>query len=96
MTVRVFKLVTGEQLISKTTDTSEGYKLDKPAEIQLQQTDKGVGVGIAPYMPYASGDVILHRTAIVSEGLPEVHMENEYSRIFGSGIQLTTVNSLTR
>jgi len=94
MTVRVFKLINGEELISKSTECSGGYRLDKPAVIMIQQTEQGVGVGVAPYMPYATGPVTLYTTAIAAEGLPDIKMENEYSRIFGSGIQLSSASTL--
>lgn len=91
MTVRVFKLINGEELISSSKMNIPGnaYLLEKPAVIMIQQTEQGVGVGVAPYMPYAQGEVTLYLSAIASEGLPDIKMENEYSRIFGSGIQLT-------
>jgi hypothetical protein len=89
--IKVFKMISGEELISKVTDrTDVGYVLDSPAVIMMQQTETGVGVGIAPYMPYATGDVTLYASAIASEGTPDVKMENEYNRIFGSGIQVVS------
>jgi hypothetical protein len=88
--IRVFKMISGEELISKVSDTGTGWELDSPAVIMIQQTEKGVGVGLMPYMPYASGKVTLHRTAVASDGIPDVKMENEYNRIFGSGIQIAS------
>ena len=57
--VKVFKLINGEELISEVFNTYEGqYELKHPANIMLQQTANGqMGVGIAPYMPYASGKI---------------------------------------
>jgi hypothetical protein len=52
----------------------------------LQQTEKGMGVAIAPYMPYASGNINLYYSAIAAECVPDQNMINEYNRIFGSGI----------
>ena len=97
MTVRVFKLINGEELISSSKMNIQGnaYVLDKPAVIMIQQTEQGVGVGVAPYMPYAQGEVTLYLAAIASEGLPDVKMENEYSRIFGSGIQLASAGGIS-
>lgn len=93
--IKVFKMISGEELISKvTTSNDKEHVLENPAAIMMQQTKDGVGVGLAPYMPYASGDVYLNRSAVASEATPDVKMENEYSRIFGSGIQLVTPNSL--
>lgn len=95
MTVRVFKLINGEELISKSTEIDKGYALENPAVIMIQQTEQGVGVGVAPYMPYAKdAKVTLYSTSIASEGSPDLKMENEYNRIFGSGIQIAAAGTL--
>jgi hypothetical protein len=49
---------------------------------------------MAPYMPYATGNIELHKQAIASSGIPDVKMENEYSRLFGSGIQIASAGSV--
>lgn len=88
--VKVFKLLNGEELIAKTKVVGLGYLLEDPAAIVIQQTAKGVGVALAPYMPYANSEITLYASAIVSESTPNLDMENEYSRIFGSGIQVVS------
>lgn len=95
MTVKVFKLISGEELIAEVTSGSaEGYFLETPASIMLQQTEKGIGVGLAPYMPYVEGKPYLYKSAIASEGEPADAMRNEYSRLFGSGIQIAPAGSV--
>lgn len=96
MTVKVFRMINGEEIIAKVSgETDACYELSSPANIMLQPTESGaMGVGIAPYMPYASGDVTLRKNAIASEGNPDVKMENEYNRVFGSGIQIAPANAL--
>jgi hypothetical protein len=95
MTIKVFKLINGEEVISEVTSTSEaGYFLENPASIQLQQTAQGVGVGIAPYMPYAKDKIYLYKHAIASESSADDKMENEYRRVFGSGIQVVSAGSI--
>lgn len=95
MTIKVFKMINGEELIGSVDSGSDiGYFVDKPASIMLQQTADGkVGVGIAPYMPYAQGKVYIYKTAIAAEGTPDIQMENEYNRVFGSGIQIVSVGT---
>jgi hypothetical protein len=88
--IKVFKLLNGEELIAKVEITGLGYTLKDPAAIVIQQTAKGVGVALAPYMPYADSEITLYASAIVSESTPNRDMENEYSRIFGSGIQIAS------
>jgi hypothetical protein len=68
--------------------------LKKPAQIVVQQTERGMGVGLAPYMPYVEGNVSLYRNAIASEGEPVEQMQNEYNRLFGSGIQIAPASAL--
>ena len=89
--IKVFKLVNGEELISSAAGNGgNSYILKDPAAIVIQQTAKGVGVALAPYMPYANSEIILYLTAIASESTPNVDMENEYNRIFGSGIEVVS------
>lgn len=95
MNVKVFKLISGEEIISEVTSGSDsGWHLDKPATIMLQQTDRGVGVGIAPYMPYAAGKVYLYKHCVASEADPDPNMTNEYNRVYGSGIQIAAAGSI--
>ena len=87
--IKVFKLINGEELIAEIFNNfDQTIELKAPAQIVMQQTKDGVGVALAPYMPYATGNIHLHRQAIASSGIPDVKMENEYSRLFGSGIQI--------
>lgn len=95
MTIKVFKLISGEELIGGVTAGSDaGYFVEDAATIMLQQTEKGIGVGLAPYMPYADGKVYLFKHAIASEAEPAVAMRNEYSRMFGSGIEIASAGSV--
>jgi hypothetical protein len=94
--VKVFKLINGEELISEVFNTyPDNYELKNPANIMLQQTGNGqMGVGIAPYMPYADGNVELYKSAIAAEAVPEQSMINEYNRIFGAGIEIAPASVL--
>jgi hypothetical protein len=92
--VKVFKMINGEELISEVSNSGVGYVLENPASIVIQQTETGVGVALSPYMPYARGKIMLYLTAIASEGDPDEKMKNEYTRIFGSGIQIMPASAL--
>jgi hypothetical protein len=94
--VKVFKLINGEELISEVFNVyGDAFELKNPANIMLQQTAGGqMGVGIAPYMPYAEGNVKLYKGAIAAEGEPEQKMVNEYNRIFGAGIEIVPAGAI--
>lgn len=94
--VRVFKMINGEEIIGEVFNSySDFYELKSPANIMLQQTQSGqMGVGIAPYMPYATGNVNLYKNAIAADAEPDQSMINEYNRIFGSGIEVVSAGAL--
>ncbi|CAB5221370.1 hypothetical protein UFOVP240_146 [uncultured Caudovirales phage] len=93
--IKVFKLISGEELISKCEGMDNNdYMLDSPASIMMQRTEQGVGVGLAPYMPYSSGKIKLHAGSIAASADVDVKMENEYNRLFGSGIQIAPAGSI--
>jgi hypothetical protein len=92
MTVKIFKMINGEVMMGDITDVNPDYYIvNEPASVMLQERDGGVGVGIAPYMPYAEGKITIRTTAIAAEGEPDQKLTNEYSRIFGSGIVIANV-----
>ena len=94
--IKVFKLISGEELISKceVMDNGNDYMLESPASIMMQRTEQGVGVGLAPYMPYSTGRIRLHAGSISSSADVDIKMENEYNRLFGSGIQIAPAGSI--
>ena len=94
--IKVYKLISGEELIGEVFNVlADSVELKNPATIVIQQTQKGMGVGLAPYMPYAEEEKVFSRnSAIAREATPAVNMMNEYSRIFGSGIQIASAGSV--
>ena len=92
--IKVFKLISGEELIGKAEVTGRGYTLEAPATILMQQTKDGVGLALMPYMPYTEGKVTLFSQSIATEGEPSNKMVNEYNRLFGSGIEIAPASAL--
>jgi hypothetical protein len=92
--IKVFKLISGEELIGKVETTANGYFVEAPATILMQQTKDGVGLALMPYMPYADGKVKLFSQCIATEGTPSTNMVNEYNRLFGSGIEIAPASAL--
>ena len=94
--VKVFKMINGEEIIGELFTWKDGtYEIKNPAQIMLQRSEKGgMGVAIAPYMPYADGNVNLYKNAIAAECKPDQALVNEYNRIFGAGIQIAPASAL--
>jgi hypothetical protein len=92
--IKVFKLISGEELIAKVDETGYGFELTSPATIMMQQTEKGIGMALMAYMPYAEGNIKLFQVCIASEGEPSLKMVNEYNRLFGSGIEIVSAGAI--
>ena len=94
MTVKIFKMINGEVIMADIVSEEIGqghYVVNEPASVMLQERDGGVGVGIAPYMPYAEGKVNIRINAIAAEADADQKLVNEYNRLFGSGIVIANV-----
>lgn len=95
MKIKVFKLLDGTELLAEVFNSYDQFhELKNPAAIVLQQTQQGVGVALAPFMPYVEGNLNLMKSSIAAEGEPNLQMSNEYSRIFGSGIVVAPAGSI--
>jgi hypothetical protein len=93
--VKVFKMISGEEIIGNVVSSdSSKYEVKNPAQIVLQRTETGMAVAMAPYMPYADGNINLYSTAIAADCSPDIKLVNEYNKLFGSGIQIAPASAL--
>lgn len=85
--IKLFKLMSGEELLGNVKESdSDTVTLKNAVSIVYQQTEKGLGAGLAPFMPYAEEPVQIKQHAIASTANPGRDMLNQYNTIFGSGI----------
>ena len=103
MTVMAYKMISGEEIVGEIGEqTAEYIQLINPAAIVFQDDGHGkIGMGLAPFIPYAKrsakgSEVGMMVSAIAFMMEVDVKLENEYNRIFGSGIQIASANDLRR
>lgn len=98
MTVKVLKMINGEVVIGEiTAETESTYTVKAPASVMLRENEAGqVGVGLADFMPYVTGDATIRLNAIAAEGEADKNLVNEYNRLFGSGIVIAPANALPK
>lgn len=96
MSVKVCKLITGEDVIADVELNHNGYTFNNPALIVVQQTQDGrVGAAFAPFAPYAKDNkVLIFKDYVIGEMEIDVKLINEYNRIFGSGIMIASANDM--
>ena len=101
MTIRVIRLMNGEDLIgslevSSKKDSGLVYKLKDVGTINLVSTkDGGVGISLFPFAPYAEeSEFTFKEEHVVTTFSPSVDLINNYNRMFGSGIQIASAGSI--
>ena len=91
------KVIGGDDLIGKVlNETTETIEMEHPAAIVIQRAPDGkAAVGLAPWVPFAeSGRVTLFKSSIAARCNIDSALENEWSRLFGSGIQIASAATL--
>jgi hypothetical protein len=96
MTVKVYRLLSGEEIIGDVEIDQNGYHFTNPAAIVVQQQQDGrVGAAFVPFAPYAKDNkVLIYKSAIAGEIEVDVKLSNQYNSIFGSGIVVASANEM--
>ncbi len=91
-----FRLVTGEVVLaSVVTENPTEFVIKDAAQMVTQEIEPGrMGVGLQPYVPYAKGSITLYKSSINASFDLDRQVENEYNRIFGSGIVIAGADSM--
>jgi hypothetical protein len=93
--IKVWMLISGEEIIGEFFNSFPDHiEVKTPAVILMQQTEKGIQMGMMPSMPYAEGNIKLYKHAIAKEATPSDKMINEYNRLYGSGIEIAPASAL--
>jgi len=91
--ITCLKLISGEEVIGKFVDkTVDGITIEDVASVVMMPSQRGdgsVSLGLMPFLPYADKNYFIFSAAsIVVNFDPNIDMVNNYSRMFGAGIQV--------
>lgn len=95
MTVKLFRLNTGEEIIADVFNTyADHFEVKDAVTIVYQQVSNDqMSAGFAPYMPYAKGNIELQKHAIAATAEVADKLMGEYNRIF-SKIQIVPAGAI--
>lgn len=96
MAIRGFRLNTGEVILTQlnVSDSAEYFLLKDPAQMIMQEIEPGrAGVGLQAFIPYGT-KVKLYKASITAEFDVDLQVENEYNRLYGSGIVIAPAGSI--
>lgn len=93
--VKCYQLISGQDIMGDVVKIEEGIiTIRNPAAIHLVpgQQQGQFGIALMPYAPYAEfNKVNFFYDKVVAEFDPTVELANNYSKMFGSGIQIANV-----
>jgi hypothetical protein len=98
MTIKVLKLVTGEEVMGDIDVANASLAVTNAVNIIAQPDPSGkMRVGMAPFAAFTADKVVhIYPHAIIADYEPALDILNEYNRVFGSGIQIATAADMPR
>lgn len=92
--IKCFQLINGQDIMGEVVEEHNAWVVRDPAAIHLvpNQNNTSYGVALMPYVPYAEfNKVTLFKDKIMAEFDPSAELRNNYSKLFGSGIEIANV-----
>jgi hypothetical protein len=92
--VVMYRLTNGDEVVAEQVSVgSDATIINDAVALVYHQTDKGVSVGFAPFMPQSDGTVSLWHNGISAISKPNEQVLKEYNRIF-SKIEIVPAGSI--
>jgi hypothetical protein len=96
--IKLFKLITSEEVVGEVTDNGESITIKRPCAIMLiasRSTPDQHSMALIPYAGYTRDHVIdVDKRMIVWSADLADDILNQYNAIFGSGIQIVTAKTV--
>ena len=99
MAVKLITLKTNHTILADVSEDKETFKLKEPVQVvsvpPRSQSDQG-GIAFSPFLEYSEEfktGIVIKNSDILTINHPIVDLENQYNRIFGSGIQIASTIS---
>ena len=95
MTVKLVTFKTNQTLIANVVETTTGYSLTEPVQVIVQPGKDGTPMmGFAPFLEFCEEfktGINIPGDAVLTVTTPARELENQYNKVFGSGIEIASV-----
>ena len=81
----LYRLSSGDEVIADEVTVAaveNAVIISDAVALVYHQTEKGVSVGFAPFMPQSNGNIKLYKSDISATSVPNEQVLKEYNRIF--------------
>jgi hypothetical protein len=94
MTVKLITLKTNHTLIGKVDEEGNfNVKIKQPVQVVVQPTKDGPMMGFVPFVDFSEDfktGFTISNSDILFTSLPVRELENQYNKMFGSGIEIAS------
>ena len=92
--VVLYRLSNGDEVIAEeVSNDGNDIAVNDAVALVYHQTDKGVSVGFAPFMPQSNGLIRIFNHSVSAVSLPNEQVLKEYNRIF-SKIEIVPASTI--
>jgi hypothetical protein len=94
MSVKLITFKTTQTIMGNITEEASDYIIKEPVQVIVQPSKDGPMMGFAPFLEYSQefkNGIRISKSDVLCVTLPIVELENQYSQVFGSGIQIASV-----
>ena len=94
MTIKLITFKTNQTLIGEiVSETGTHITLKQPVQVVIQPTKEGPMMAFAPFLDYSNefkSGIRLALSDVLCITTPVVELENQYNKMFGSGIEIAS------
>lgn len=81
--IKLYRLSNGDEVIAtEKSNTEFATTIEDAVALVYHQSEKGVSVGFAPFMPQSDGNIMIFNSDISAYSVPNEQVLAEYKRIF--------------
>lgn len=95
MTIKLITFKTNQTIIGEIDDSVPNlFKVKQPVQVIVQPTKDGPMMGFSPFLDYAeefNTGIELNKSDVLCVTTPSRELENQYNKVFGSGIEIASV-----
>jgi hypothetical protein len=97
--IKLLTLKIGMNIVSEIDEIGSTVILKKPAVVITQQQDGQLAVGFSPFLELCEEfdkGISIDKSEFLTITTPNTELQNQYSKYFGSGIQIATADSIPK
>lgn len=93
MKLKLITFKTNHTIIAQVSEEKTCIKAKQPVQVIVQPTKEGPMMAFAPFLDFSEEfekGIVFHYEDILTINNPVVDLQNQYNKIFGSGIQIAS------